>query len=578
MPKRIGSQLVDKGIISQDQLKIALIEQANSEYQELGKILIRLGFTSESVIRDTLSENLGYASIDLAITFPSVEAINLVPVALARRFSLIPIAIQEAPLRLVIAMADIYNLPAIDRIQTQVGRDLRVEPVLSGEAEINHAIDKFYGYELSIDKILHEIETGKLEDEYSPIEKEEYSQPLVRLVDAILVDAVKRGVSDIHFEPEIGFLRLRYRIDGVLRQVRALHKNFWSAISVRLKVMSKMDIAEIRAPQDGRISRLVAGRSIDFRVASQPTTHGENIVLRILDRARGIVPIDDLGFAADSLATLRLMLAKPEGVILITGPTGSGKTTTLYSILDSISSETVNIMTLEDPVEYPMQMVRQTSINEAVKLDFSTGIRSILRQDPDIILVGEIRDEDTAKMTMRAAMTGHQVFATLHTKSALGVFPRLSDMGVLPNILAGNIIGAVAQRLVRKLCEYCKEAYSATDLERKILGLSDSETVTLQRAKPQTICSACEGQGYKGRVSIVEVLYISPEIDELIANKATQGELEKVAYQQGFLSLLSDAIRRIHQGVTSLEEVSRVIDMTKLMARLRAEKTGNKGS
>ena len=576
MVKKIGSQLVEKGIISRDQLKIALIEQSNNDHQELGKILISLGFTSESVIRDALSENLGYASIDLTMTVPEGGAIELVPVDLARKFSLIPIAIQDAPLTLVLAMTDIYNLPAIDRIQAHIGRNFHIQPMLSGEAEINNALDKFYGYELSVDAILHEVETGEIDYEDTQTEKGEYRQPLVRLVDAILVDAVKRGASDIHFEPEAGFLRLRYRIDGVLRQVRALHKKFWSAISVRLKVMSKMDIAETRAPQDGRISRFIAGRSIDFRVASQPTTHGENIVLRILDKERGIVPLEKLGIAADNLAKLKLMVAKPEGVILITGPTGSGKTTTLYSILGSISSEKVNIMTLEDPVEYPMGMVRQTSINDAVKLDFSTGIRSIMRQDPDIILVGEIRDEDTAKMTMRAAMTGHQVFATLHTKSALGVIPRLSDMGLLPDILVGNIIGIVAQRLVRKLCEYCKESYTPEGLERKILGLSDSDSIILQRVKPQTICSACEGQGYKGRMSIIEVLCMTPEINELIANKATQSELERVAYKQGFLTLAKDGIRLVNQGITSLEEVSRVIDMRNLMVMPTAKKCEKK--
>jgi len=263
---------------------------------------------------------------------------------------------------------------------------------------------------------------------------------------------VKREVSDIHFEPEANFLRIRYRIDGMLRQIRALHKSYWPAMTVRIKVLSGMNIAEMRAPQDGRIGLTVSGRQVDFRVACQPTIHGENIVLRVLDRQKGIVPLEDLGLADEHLQRLKLMIARPEGIILVTGPTGSGKTTTLYSVLNHINTEGIHIMTLEDPVEYPMALVRQTSVAETSKLDFANGIRSMMRQDPDVILVGEIRDADTAEMAFRAAMTGHQVYSTLHTNSAVGTIPRLLDIGVLPDIMAGNIIGIVAQRLVRKLC------------------------------------------------------------------------------------------------------------------------------
>lgn len=559
MVKRIGEQLVAKGILTADQLNIALIEQNNNTHELLGKLVVKLGFTSESVIRDVLSESLGHASIDLSTIVPATEAIALVPVALARKHNLMPIALDDDASIIIVAMADIYNLPAIDRIRAHIGASIKVQTVLAGEMDINQAIDQFYGYELSVDGILREIETGEVDYTNLHSQSGEYSQPLVRLVDAILADAVKREASDIHFEPEAGFLRLRYRIDGVLRQVRALHKDFWSAIAVRLKVISQMNIAENRAPQDGRISLVIAGRPIDFRVASQPTTHGENIVLRVLDRQRGIVALEQLGLLPDSLAQLRLMMARPEGIVLVTGPTGSGKTTTLYSILSSLSSEKVNVMTLEDPVEYPMEMVRQTSINEAVKLDFASGIRSMMRQDPDIILVGEVRDEATAQMALRAAMTGHQVFTTLHTNSALGVIPRLLDIGILPDILAGNIIGIVAQRLVRKLCEHCKQAYPAEAWEKKILCTDKAEALTLQQAQG---CSQCEGQGYKGRMSIMEVLRMNPELDELIARKASQRELAMLAHQQGFLPLAGDGIRRIKQGLTSLEEVSRVIDMT----------------
>ncbi len=293
-------------------------------------------------------------------------------------------------------------------------------------------------------------------------------------MDALLTDAVKRDASDIHFEPELSFLRIRYRVDGILRQIRALHKSYWAAMAVRLKVIAGMNIAETRAPQDGRITLNISGRQIDFRVAAQPTIHGENIVLRILDRQKSIVPLDNIGLDETQLDQLKLMIARPEGIILVTGPTGSGKTTTLYSMLNHINEEGVNIMTLEDPVEYPMAMIRQTSVAEAAKLDFANGIRSMMRQDPDVILVGEIRDGDTAEMAFRAAMTGHQVYSTLHTNSAIGSIPRLLDIGVLPDIMAGNIIGVVAQRLVRRLCVHCRRPYAAEPHEVHLLGMDHS--------------------------------------------------------------------------------------------------------
>jgi type II secretory ATPase GspE/PulE/Tfp pilus assembly ATPase PilB-like protein len=379
-------------------------------------------------------------------------------------------------------------------------------------------------------------------------------------VNALLSDAVKRGASDLHFEPEQEFLRIRYRIDGVLRQVRSLHRNYWAALAVRIKVMSGMDIAEMRAPQDGRFSLSLYGRPIDFRVSTLPTTHGENIVLRVLDRQKGIVGLDDLGLHEDALSTLRIMIARPEGILMVTGPTGSGKTTTLYSLLMHLNDEGVNIMTLEDPVEYPMSLIRQTSINEAVKLDFANGIRTMLRQDPDIILVGEVRDEDTAEMAFRAAMTGHQVFTTLHTNSAVGAVSRLRDIGVSPEIMSGNIIGVIAQRLVRTLCPACKEPYAPTKLERQLLGLHVTEaSPTLYAARG---CARCDQQGYKGRVALMEVLRIDPELDELIATGAPNRELERVAVSKGFTPLATDGVRRVLEGVTTLDEVSRVVDLT----------------
>ena len=557
-PVRIGEVLISQGVITSDQVRIALIEQKKNK-THLGKILVSLGFATEAVIRDVLAGALGQESVDISNVVVDGDAITLLPKEFARRHRVLPITFNSEANVLTVAMADTYNVMVLDKIEATIGDDVHIRALLAGEVEIDKAIDQFYGFELSVDGILHEIETGEIDYDSLEAESDEYSQPIVRLVNALLSDAVKRGASDIHFEPEQGFLRFRYRIDGVLRQVRSLHRDYWSAIVVRLKVIAGMNIAETRAPQDGHFSLSLTGRPIDFRVSCHPTAHGENIVLRVLDRQRGIVPLDGLGLYEDVLNTLRLMIARPEGIILVTGPTGSGKTTTLYSLLNHLNTDEVNIMTLEDPVEYPMHSIRQTSINDAVKLDFGNGIRSIMRQDPDIILVGEIRDEDTATMAFRAAMTGHQVFSTLHTNSAIGAIPRLLDIGIRPDIMTGNIIGVIAQRLVRRICDQCKQSYQPSKIERQLLGISRDDSATLYRAKG---CPACEYQGYKGRMAIMEILKINADLDELIARRATTRELRNMALSKDFHTLADDGIRRVMEGVTSLDEISRVVDLS----------------
>jgi type II secretory ATPase GspE/PulE/Tfp pilus assembly ATPase PilB-like protein len=384
----------------------------------------------------------------------------------------------------------------------------------------------------------------------------------VRLVNSLLIDAVKQNASDIHFEPEEFFIRLRYRVDGVLKQIRLLHRSFWPAVLVRLKIIAEMNISETRLPQDGRINLKVAGRRIDFRVASQPSLHGENVVLRILDRDKGIVPLKDLGLQPDVLQEIQYMMGKPIGIFLVTGPTGSGKTTTLYSILNQLNEVGINIMTLEDPVEYPMEMIRQTNVNEEIGLSFSTGIRSLMRQDPDVILVGEIRDEDTATMAVRAAMTGHQVYATLHANSVFGAIPRLLDIGVEKSILSGNIIGILAQRLVRKLCPYCKETYQAVDVEMKLMNQPTNLPMTLHKAKG---CSRCNHTGYKGRVSVVEVLRFDSELDEMVLQGVSGKPFVERAYAKGFQSMAMMGFRLVMDGTTSLDELARVIDLTEFV-------------
>ncbi len=556
---RLGEILVKQGVATHDQIEIALTEQKKS-HELLGKILVRLGFATESIIRDVIGGAIGQESVNLEQAIPDSEAIGLITKDMARQLRILPLTFERSSNTLTIAMTDTFNVVLIDKIGVHVGQDIEIVPLLAGEAEIEKAMDLFYGFELSVDGILNEIETGEIDYQSLDTASDEYSQPVVRLVNALLSDAVKRGASDIHFEPEEGFLRFRYRIDGVLRQIRSLHKSYWSAIAVRVKVMAGMDIAEVRAPQDGRISLTFSGRQIDFRVSTLPTVHGENIVLRILDRQKGIVSLDKLGMREDAIEAVTLMVARPEGIILVTGPTGSGKTTTLYSILNYLNTESVNIMTLEDPVEYPTNLIRQTTISETARLDFASGIRSIMRQDPDIILVGEIRDEDTASMALRAAMTGHQVFSTLHTNSAIGAIPRLLDIGVKSDILAGNLIGVIAQRLARKLCEKCREPVSIGTLERTLLGLKATDVQhSIYGAKG---CRACEDMGYKGRLALVEVLTFDSEMDEVLARKGSQSELLRVALSKGFKTLIEVGTERVLDGSSSLEEITRVVDLT----------------
>ena len=555
---RLGELLIQQGLITADQLRIALTEQKNHQ-MPIGRLLVRLGFVTEAVIRDIMARTIGQESIDLNQVVVDADSIKLVPQEFARRHRVLPIAFDGNERSLTVAITEVFNVVALDQLRATLGQNVKIRTVLASEAQLEDSIDQFYGHELSVDGILREIETGEIDYQSLQVGGDEYTQPIVRLVGALLVDAVKRGSSDIHFEPEFAFLRIRYRIDGVLEQVRSLHKNYWPGIAVRLKVISGMNIAETRAPQDGRISLNLNGRPVDFRVATQPTIHGENIVLRVLDREKSIISLDHMKLPKHVLNTLSLMLARPEGILVITGPTGSGKTTTLYSLLSQLNVESVNIMTLEDPVEYPVALMRQTSVNEAAKMDFVNGIRSMMRQDPDIILVGEVRDKDTAEMAFRAAMTGHQVFTTLHTNSALGAFPRLFDIGILPDIIAGNVIGIIAQRLVRMLCTHCKEAYAPSREERQLLGLTPEANMKIYRP---TGCKHCNFRGYRGRTAIMEILRMDTDLDELVARRATAKEVRTLAVEKGFRPLVEEGIARILDASTSIAEVARSVDLT----------------
>ena len=560
-PADFCGELVKQGLLTADQAEIVLTEHA----QRGGKVTDILAETGLLSVQDIIAI-LGSASavpaVRLAESVPDPHALTLIPQGLARSQLVMPLGFDVHTRVLTVALTDANDVVAMDKVRSSVPFGIHLQWRVATRAEIEGAIEEFYGQPLTIEAILQGLRTGRIDEAGAQAsDPKARAHPIVRLVDAILAEASRMGASDIHLEPEESFLRLRYRIDGVLRQIRVMPRQYWPAMLVRLKVMSGMDIAETRSPQDGHISMVIQGRDIDFRAAAQPTLFGENFVLRVLDRRKAIVPLDSMGLAPDRLSTLRLMLARPYGIVLVTGPTGSGKTTTLYSILNELNTEQVNIMTLEDPVEYPMPRIRQASARETGKLDFASGVRSMMRQDPDIILVGEIRDRETAEMAFRAAMTGHQVFSTLHANSAVLSIARLVEMGVPVDVLTGNIIGIVAQRLVRKLCTSCRQAYEPSEPERLLLGSPPGELRELYRPVG---CERCGGSGYSGRLALTELLRFDETLDDMIAQRERAARMLAHARSNGFTTMAEDGLRRIVEGVTSLEEVARVVDLTRM--------------
>ncbi len=558
---RMEELLLSKGLLSRDQLEVALKQQRESDLKRhLGEILVELGFITNTALSSVLTEATGIKSFDLNSATLDVGLVKKIPKNIALQHKIIPISLDGDCLS--IATSDVYNILAFDQIKRYFHKNLIVTPLYADEAHIREAIDLYFEYEMSIEGILREIERESANNQRISGEEGGYINPTVRLVDAVLSDAIKRGASDIHFEPEQSFVRLRYRIDGVLIPMITFHKDYWPAIVVRIKIVGNMNIAETRNPQDGRISYNILGRFVDFRLASQPTVYGENIVARILDRNRALMQIDDLDMSEHNKRLLMRLLKRPEGIIIVTGPTGCGKTTTLYSVLSYLNKTDINIMTLEDPVEYQLPLIRQSGVREGTNMSFANGVRSMLRQDPDIIFVGEVRDSDTATMTMRASMTGHLVFTTLHTNDAYGVIPRLTDLGLQPALLSGTIICAIAQRLARRLCMACREQYTATNEECVVLGINPQKAPKLYR---HTGCSICYHSGYKGRIAVHEILPIDSEIDDMIARSASRKEILGYAVEHGFIPMAEDGILKVLAGITDLEEIMGTVNLTHRM-------------
>jgi type II secretory ATPase GspE/PulE/Tfp pilus assembly ATPase PilB-like protein len=556
---RIGDLLVERGLISKDQLEVAFQEKAKSN-KLLGELLVELGFITEQALSAVLAESSGFQRFVPGSTVVEAEALALLPKEAATRYRAFPVAFDGKTLRL--AMADIYDVLAIDKVKRFFPAGTDVQPLVCSDTEVQKAIDQYYGHELSIEGILKELESLEAGDdeetEYVEQTESGYLHPLVRLVNALLLDAIKSGASDVHFEPEGNFLRLRYRIDGEMTQIRTLHKRHWAAACHRIKLMGGMNIADRLNPQDGRFTLEIGNRKVDFRASSLPTIHGENVVLRILDKSQTLVTIDKLGYTEHNYGLIKKMTQKPEGVIIVTGPTGSGKTTTLYAIMAYINSLDTNIMTLEDPVEYELSLIRQAQVREGSSLSFSEGIRTLMRQDPDVILVGEVRDSGTATMALRAAMTGHQVYTTLHTNDAAGCIPRLIDLGLKPSLMSGNIIGIIAQRLVRKLCD-CKEMRPATPEECKLMRADPANPPTIGHPKG---CDNCRKSGYKGRIAASEILPFNDQVDELVLADAPLSQIKKAAEKSGFVPMIEDAVTKVLEGRTSLEAAMKIVDFT----------------
>ncbi|KJS37393.1 MAG: secretion system protein E [Rhodospirillaceae bacterium BRH_c57] len=555
---RLGDKLVELGLISSDQLAVALQEKKSSP-KMLGELLVDLGFITEQALSAMLAEASGFERFTPGATMVDAALLKILPKQVAQRYRVFPVSTENGVVR--VAMADVYDVVGLDTLKRHFGVDAEIQPLVCGETDIQKAIDQYYGHELSIDGILRELEqAGATAEDLAALDQDKgYSHPVIRLVDAILLDAVKTKASDIHFEPEGNFLRVRYRIDGEMTQIRTIHKRHWAAFGHRLKLMAGMNIADKLNPQDGRISMNLGHQKIDFRVSSLPTVHGENLVLRILDKSSATVPLQALGFTPENFALLARMVKRPEGIIIVTGPTGSGKTTTLYSVMNYINSLQLNIMTLEDPVEYELSLIRQSQIREGTNMTFAEGIRTLLRQDPDVILIGEVRDADTAVMALRAAMTGHQVYTTLHTNDAAGAIPRLMDLGMRPSLMAGNIIGIVAQRLSRKLCEECKAPRPATPEECRILDVSPDDPPTIYEPVG---CPTCRGSGHKGRIAVSEILPFNEAIDEMIGRDEPLSAIRREAMKYGFVPMVDDGVRKVLEGTMSIPALMKSVDVT----------------
>ena len=571
-PPRLGDLLVQQGTINPEQLQQAL-EMQHSSGERLGAILLGHGWASEEDITQARAIQMDVPYVSVAAETPDPFALALISYELASRCLLLPLSLQahaSGTDRLRVAMADPWDVEAIDQVQRAARH--RVEPLLASEGALLAALERAYrnsrgeAHEAVLTDTLSQADLtgGSLDD---IIEDEDVGEtlrqsdqaPVIRFVNTLFSDAIRRRASDIHIEPRQRDFQVRYRVDGQLQVIRVVPRSFLASTVSRIKIMAEMDISERRLPLDGRIAMRMEGRSVDMRVSTLPTRYGERVVMRILDRSNACLTLDQLGFSAHNTASFDSLIRRPHGIILVTGPTGSGKTTTLYAALNALKSPTTNIITCEDPIEYELEGISQSNVNERAGLTFARQLRAILRQDPDVVLVGEIRDAETAEIAFRAALTGHLVLSTLHCNEAAGAASRLLDMGVAPFLIASALIGAVAQRLVPRLCTHCRRSYALDADEQAMLHSMDASVDTTRPYFAPVGCPQCDGKGLRGRVAVQELMLVDNRVRRLIMTQAETKQIREAALAAGMLPMIHDGLEKAAGGHTTLEGVMRKV-------------------
>lgn len=552
---RLGEILIKRDLITEEQLNKALAKQAESG-EPVGKLLVKMGFISEQTLLSVLAEQLGLECVDLTECKIDLGAVAMIPETVCKRNVVLPIGFDDS--RLLVATADPTDVFIFDDLRMMTG--FEIKPVVTTRGDILNAIQRYARTEGVVEEAIEEMEaeTPRGKEEVERLAEMGEEAPIVKLANLLIHQAVEDRASDIHIEPQEKDIRVRYRIDGVLHEVMRPPKRIQPGLLSRLKIMSDMNIAERRVPQDGRIGLVVGDKAIDFRVATLPTVYGEQIVLRILEKESILLKLEDLGFLPETLERYKTSFTKPYGTILVTGPTGSGKSTTLYATLNVLNTMEKNITTIEDPVEYRLAGINQIQVNTKAGLTFAASLRSVLRSDPDILLIGEIRDRETSMIAVESALTGHLVLSTLHTNDAPSAITRLIEMGVEPFLVASALDCVLAQRLARRLCSKCKEAYeiSSNDLLRYGFAVEKGKKYTFYRPKG---CGKCKDTGYKGRMAIFEVMRMSPEIEKLTVERKSSDDIARQAIKEGMKTLRQDGFEKVALGLTSLEEILRVV-------------------
>ncbi|HEY5526980.1 MAG TPA: ATPase, T2SS/T4P/T4SS family [Candidatus Anoxymicrobiaceae bacterium] len=553
---RLGRLLLQNNLINEDQLDEAL-EEHSSTGKSLGRVLIDKGMLTEGQLTSVLAEQIGISYVDLSNYAIDPGAATLIDANLAKRYAVIPIDYKDS--QLVVAMADPTNVFALDDLRIMTG--MEIIPVVTTKDDITGAINRYLHSTSDMDEAFEDLPSIEdVVEDATDLKEAGEEAPIVKYVNLIISEAVHDGASDIHIEPGEKDVRIRYRIDGVLRETRRSPRRIHPGIVSRIKILGNMNIAERRVPQDGRFALEAAGKHIDLRVASIPTVHGEKIVLRILDSSHILLSLSDLGISPEPLRQFETSFKKPYGTCIVTGPTGSGKTTTLYAALAELNQREVNVITVEDPVEYQLSGANQVQVNTKVGLTFAASLRSILRCDPDIVMIGEIRDSESAKMAIESALTGHLVLCTLHTNDAPSAMTRMTEMGVEPFLIASAVDSVVSQRLARRLCTRCRleATYPAEYLAKVGFPVEDDETITVYKADPSG-CPFCNHTGFRGRVGLYEILMVDEEIEKSVVSMATAREIGVLAHDKGMATLREDGFFKVKQGITSLEEVLRVV-------------------